>query len=157
MNRAKDSGKEMHDLVHHTLPNGLPYPWEECPLGTRLVNGKKIHAPDELFWRADGTSLAVEMWSYPVIHRGRIARSVVTFLDRNRAQAAEHGPASSEREAEAANSAKSEFLATEPRNPDAHERNSGMTALALETELNPGAAGISLGMVKSSGNRCSRS
>jgi len=41
-------GKNMHNLVHHTLPNRLPYPPEECPLVYALLNGKRLHAPDEL-------------------------------------------------------------------------------------------------------------
>ncbi len=149
--REEILGKKMHDLVHHTLPNGLPYPWEECPLGYALVNGKKIHAPDELFWRADGTSLAVEMWSYPVIHEGELRGSVVTFLDVTERKRAEQALHRAKEEAEAANSAKSEFLANmshEIRTP--MNGILGMTALALETELNPEQREY-LGMVKSSG------
>ena len=144
-------GKNMHNLVHHTLPNGLPYPWEECPLGYALMNGKKIHAPDDLFWRADGTSLAVEMWSYPVIHEGESRGSVVTFLDVTERKRAEQALHRAKEEAEAANRAKSEFLANmshEIRTP--MNGILGMTALALDTELNPEQREY-LGMVKSSG------
>jgi len=149
--REEILGKNMHDLVHHTLPNGLPYPSEECPLGYALVNGKRIHAPDALFWRADGTSLAIEMWSYPVTHGGELRGSVVTFLDvtdRKRAEMALH---QAKEDAEAANRAKSDFLANmshEIRTP--MNGILGMTSLALETELNPEQREY-LGMVKSSG------
>jgi len=94
--REEILGKNMHDLVHHTLPDGRPYPAEECPLGYASAYGKKIHAPDELFWRADGTSLAVEMWSYPMT-RQRIARVRCDVPGRDRAQACRNGLASSER------------------------------------------------------------
>ena len=144
-------GKNMHSLVHHTLPNGLPYPPEECPLLYALLNGKRLHAPDELLWRADGTSLAVEMWSYPVIHEGKLRGSVVTFLDVTERKRAEMALHQAKEEAEAANRAKSDFLANmshEIRTP--MNGILGMTALALETELNPEQREY-LGMVKSSG------
>jgi PAS domain S-box-containing protein len=144
-------GKNIHNLVHHTLPDGPPYPPEECPLVYALLNGKRLHAPDELLWRADGTSLAVEMWSYPVIHEGELRGSVVTFLDVTERKRAEQALHRAKEEAEAANRAKSEFLANmshEIRTP--MNGILGMTALALETELNPEQREY-LGMVKSSG------
>ena len=149
--REKVLGQNMHNLVHHTLPNGQPYPPEECPLGYALVNGKKLHAPDELLWRADGTSLAVEMWSYPVTHEGELRGSVVTFLDATERKRAEQALHRAKEEAEAANHAKSEFLANmshEIRTP--MNGILGMTALTLETELKPDQREY-LGMVKSSG------
>jgi len=144
-------GKNIHNLVHHALPNGSPYPPEECPLVYALLNGKRLHAPDELLWRADGTSLAVEMWSYPVINEGELRGSVVTFLDVTERKRAEQALHQAKEDAEAANRAKSHFLANmshEIRTP--MNGILGMTDLALETELNPEQREY-LGMVKSSG------
>jgi signal transduction histidine kinase/CheY-like chemotaxis protein len=141
----------MHNLVHHTLPDGLPYPPGQCPLVYALLNGKRLHAPDELLWRVDGTSLAVEMWSYPVIHERKLRGSVVTFLDVTERKRGEKALHQAKEEAEAANRAKSDFLANmshEIRTP--MNGILGMTALALETELNPEQREY-LGMVKSSG------
>jgi PAS domain S-box-containing protein len=149
--REEVLGKNVHDLLHHTRPDGRPHPEEECPLGYALVNGKKFHAPDELFWRADGTSLAVEVWSYPVMHEGELRGSVVTFLDVTERKRAEQSLYRAKEEAEAANRAKSEFLANmshEIRTP--MNGILGMTVLALETELKPEQREY-LGMVKSSG------
>ena len=144
-------GKNIHNLVHHTLPNGQPYPPEECPLVYALLNGKRLHTPDELLWRGDGTSLAVEMWSYPVINEGELRGSVVTFLDVTERKRAEQALHQAKEDAEAANRAKSDFLANmshEIRTP--MNGILGMTDLALETELNPEQREY-LGMVKSSG------
>jgi len=96
------------------------------PAGIRIAEWKRLHAPDELLWRADGTSLAVEMWSYPVINEGELRGSVVTFLGRDRAQAGRTGPASRRKKTRRRRTAQERFSGQhEPRNPDAHERNSG--------------------------------
>ncbi len=149
--REEVLGKNVHDLLHHTRPDGRFYPAEECPLGHALVNGKKFHAPDELFWRADGTSLAIELWSHPVLHEGELLGCVVTFVDATERKSAEKALHRAKDEAEAANRAKSEFLANmshEIRTP--MNGILGMTALALESELSPEQREY-LEMVKSSG------
>jgi PAS domain S-box-containing protein len=149
--REEVLGKNVHDLLHHTRPDGKPYPAEECPLAHALANGEKLHVPDELFWRADGTSLAVEMWSHPIVHGGELRGCVVTFVDATERKRAEKALRQAKEEAEAANRAKSEFLANmshEIRTP--MNGILGMTALALESELSPEQREY-LEMVKSSG------
>lgn len=74
-------GQHMHDLVHHTRPDGKPYPVEECRIYRAFQHGERVHADDELYWRADGTSFDVEYWSYPQILQGKNVGCVVTFLD----------------------------------------------------------------------------
>jgi len=149
--REQVLGKNVHELLHHTRPDGSPYPAEECALGHALVNGKKLHVHEELFWRADGTSLAVEMWSHPILHEGELRGCVVTFVDATERKQAEKDLRRAKEEAEAANRAKSEFLANmshEIRTP--MNGILGMTELALETELKPEQREY-LEMVKSSG------
>ncbi|MEK6249912.1 MAG: PAS domain S-box protein, partial [Planctomycetales bacterium] len=74
-------GNNMHDLIHHTRPDGTPDPINECRIyeGFRRIEG--THVDDEVLWRADGTSFSAEYWSYPVHHQGELIGSVVTFLD----------------------------------------------------------------------------
>jgi PAS domain S-box-containing protein len=74
-------GRHLHPMVHHTRPDGSPYPVDECKVHHSLKSGESVHADDEVFWRADGTSFYVEYWSHPVYRHGQVGGSVVTFVD----------------------------------------------------------------------------
>ncbi|HEX9022116.1 MAG TPA: ATP-binding protein [Nitrospirota bacterium] len=74
-------GKDMHSLIHHSKTDGSPYAAEECPIYASVRTGKGHHAPNEVFWKADGSSMHVEYWSYPVFQEKKLLGAVVTFLD----------------------------------------------------------------------------
>ena len=74
-------GKSLHALIHHTYPDGRPYPKEECCVRLSTLEGKPSHADDEVHWRADGSSFPVEFWSHPIYRNGRLDGAVVTFID----------------------------------------------------------------------------
>jgi two-component system cell cycle sensor histidine kinase/response regulator CckA len=74
-------GKHMHNLMHHTKPDGRPYPEEECHIYQAFRRGEGTHVDDEIFWRADGTSFPAEYFSYPIKQGDDLIGSVVTFLD----------------------------------------------------------------------------
>jgi PAS domain S-box-containing protein len=74
-------GQDLHALIHHTRPDGTPYPKEACPTYRACLKGTPVHVNAELFWRADGTSFLAEYRSHPVYRGGKIAGCVVTFLD----------------------------------------------------------------------------
>jgi len=74
-------GKNMHQLIHHTRPDGTPYPLEECPVVQASRRGEETHLQDEVMWRRDGTSFAAEYWSHPIYREGEFIGSVVTLLD----------------------------------------------------------------------------
>jgi PAS domain S-box-containing protein len=82
-------GKHMHESIHHTRPNGEPYPVENCKIYNAFRLGESVHINDELYWRADGTSFNVEYWSYPQVHNGKVIGCVVSFLDITERKAAE--------------------------------------------------------------------
>lgn len=74
-------GRDMHAILHHTKPDGSPYPPEDCPVYRAFRDGVVQHVTDEVFWRKDGTSFPVEYTSTPIIERGEIVGAVVTFMD----------------------------------------------------------------------------
>jgi PAS domain S-box-containing protein len=74
-------GRNMHELVHHTLPSGDPYPSEQCQIYQAFRQGEGVHVDNEVFWKADGTGFPAEYWSYPMEEDGRVVGSVLTFID----------------------------------------------------------------------------
>jgi PAS domain S-box-containing protein len=74
-------GRNMHDLVHHTLPNGDPYPMEDCQIYRAFREGNGVHIDTEVMWKADGSRFHAEYWSYPVEQDNQPIGSVLTFVD----------------------------------------------------------------------------
>jgi PAS domain S-box-containing protein len=74
-------GRNVHALIHHTYPDGRPYPKEECLVRRSTLQGVGSHADTEVHWRADGTSFPVEYWSHPIRQDGELAGAVITFID----------------------------------------------------------------------------
>ncbi len=74
-------GKPIHRLVHHSYPDGSPYPGRECRMYLAYQARQKIHVDDEVFWRKNGQPVPVEYWSHPIIKNNHVIGSVVTFLD----------------------------------------------------------------------------
>jgi PAS domain S-box-containing protein len=87
-------GKRMHDLVHHTHASGAPYPSEECRISRAIGTGEGVHADDEVFWRANGTSFPAEYWSYPQRTGQEVVGTVVAFIDISERKLAEAALAS---------------------------------------------------------------
>ena len=74
-------GHNMHGLIHHTRPDGTPYPVERCHIYRAFLDETLVHVTDEVFWRRDGSPLEVEYWSHPIRRGGQVIGSVLTFLD----------------------------------------------------------------------------
>jgi diguanylate cyclase (GGDEF)-like protein/PAS domain S-box-containing protein len=74
-------GHRSHELIHHTRANGAPYPASECTAGSSLTAGATHRITDELFWRKDGSSIAVDYTSTPIREGGRIVGAVTVFDD----------------------------------------------------------------------------
>ena len=74
-------GRNIHTLIHHTYPDGKPYPAQECGVRLSTKKGQQTHVDNEVHWRADGTSFPVEYWSNPIYQEGKIVGAMVTFVD----------------------------------------------------------------------------
>ena len=74
-------GRNMHDLIHHTFPDGTSYAKEDCLVRNATLAGKSSHVDNEVHWRADGSSFPVEYWSHPIRRNDEIIGSVVAFFD----------------------------------------------------------------------------
>jgi PAS domain S-box-containing protein len=72
-------GKPAHELLHHSRPDGTPYPRERCPIhGPEAAKQPVESAIDDVFWRRDGSSFPVHWRSTPVPGPGG---AVVVFSD----------------------------------------------------------------------------
>jgi PAS domain S-box-containing protein len=74
-------GKNLHPLIHHSRPDGSPYPEADCPIHKTLQSGREAHVSNEVFYRLDGTSFPVEYRVRPIERNGEIQGAVCTFTD----------------------------------------------------------------------------
>jgi len=75
-------GQSMHQVLHHSHPDGSHYPKECCPIYAAFQDGSTRRITDEVFWRKDGTSFPVEYISTPMQdENGQLIGAVITFRD----------------------------------------------------------------------------
>ncbi len=80
-NESEALGRSLHDVIHHTHPDGSHYPASDCPIYTCAMTGRAAHVVGELFFRLDGSSFPVEYWAQPIERDGIVEGAVCTFLD----------------------------------------------------------------------------
>ena len=74
-------GHNMHELIHHSLPNGKPYDIVDCKMNIAARDSVSVHVSDEVFWHKDGSNIPVEYWARPIIRDGKSHGAVVSFQD----------------------------------------------------------------------------
>ena len=74
-------GRNMHDLIHHTHCDGEHYNAETCPIFRTFRTGEGFLGEEDLFWRADGSTIPVEYRAHPIRRDGETLGAVVTFVD----------------------------------------------------------------------------
>ena len=73
--------QKIHDLIHHHGQDGCMYPVDDCPMLRTFQKNEPCRVNNEVFWRADGSSLPVEYSSYPLVENGVTTGAVITFVD----------------------------------------------------------------------------
>jgi PAS domain S-box-containing protein len=76
------AGKDLHDLAHHSRPDGSPYPRSSSPLIETLRTGKRTKSREEILWRRDGSQILVEMSTSPVMENETLTGAIVAYVDR---------------------------------------------------------------------------
>jgi PAS domain S-box-containing protein len=74
-------GRNLHQVIHHSRPDGRPYPQTECPISAVRQTGLPSRGRDEWFFRADGSSFPIEFSAYPIRREGGWEGIVVSFSD----------------------------------------------------------------------------
>ena len=75
------TGRDMHEIIHHTHIDGTPYSKSNSPILQGMRRCETVRMRDEFFWRHDGTSIPVEYTATPLIEDGQISGMVVAFQD----------------------------------------------------------------------------
>ena len=74
-------GRKLHDIIHHSHPDGSHYPKEHCPIYRAADTGEAAHVEGELFYHADGSPIPVEYRAYPIMIGGEHRGAICTFFD----------------------------------------------------------------------------
>jgi PAS domain S-box-containing protein len=74
--------KSIHESIHHSYPDGRPWPEADCTNTLQNRPGQAFGIIEDTFWRPDGTSLPVEYSSQPMFDEsGAQVGGVVIFRD----------------------------------------------------------------------------
>ena len=82
-------GRAVHPLIHHTRPDGTPYPWAECPVRQALSTGETLRVRDDVMWRKDGSSFPAQLTVSPMKDGLEVRGVVLTITDLTETRAAE--------------------------------------------------------------------
>ena len=78
---AEVLGRNMHELTHHSHPDGSAYPDTDCPIFNAFRRGLPCRIDSEVFWRRDRSAFPVEYSSYPILDGDEVRGAVITFVD----------------------------------------------------------------------------
>jgi PAS domain S-box-containing protein len=81
-------GHVVHDTIHHTKPDGKPYPVGECPISGALRTGRTVRGED-FYVRKDGTFFPIRYIASPILRNGEAVGTVVEIQDLTEPKAAE--------------------------------------------------------------------
>ncbi|RYX81707.1 PAS domain-containing protein [bacterium] len=68
--------KPLHDVIHHTRPDGSPYPLEDCPIDRAFPLNNNVQG-EEVFVHKDGSFYPVAFTASPIRDDGNIVGTVI--------------------------------------------------------------------------------
>ena len=71
-------GSNVHELLHHSRPDGTEYSADECPFRKAIAAQRGTHIVGEFFWRKDGTCFP-GVWAEKETLPARIPHNEVYF------------------------------------------------------------------------------
>ncbi|WP_206282854.1 PAS domain-containing protein, partial [Streptomyces chilikensis] len=81
--RASDlGGRDLHELMLHSRPDGTPFPYDESPLADTLRSGRKHRVRGQVVWSKNGDKVPVDLTTAPVRDGDQLVGAVLTFTDR---------------------------------------------------------------------------
>ncbi|MDP8994971.1 MAG: PAS domain S-box protein, partial [Pseudomonadota bacterium] len=75
---AETQGRPLHEVVHHTRPDGTPFPLEECPIDRAFPENNNMRG-EEIFVHPDGHFYPVAFTASPI--RDEESKTVGTILE----------------------------------------------------------------------------
>jgi PAS domain S-box-containing protein len=94
---AEFAGRNMHELIHHTRPDGRPYPHHECPIDNAFLKNSREEG-EEIFVHKDGHFFPAAYTASPMLGAdGAAAGTIIEMRDLGRERKAEHALRDSER------------------------------------------------------------
>ena len=73
---AEVEGKALHDIIHHTRPDGSHYPLEECPIDRAFPQNSQEQG-EEVFVHKDGSFYPVAFTASPIRQDGDIVGTII--------------------------------------------------------------------------------
>jgi PAS domain S-box-containing protein len=73
-------GRTLHDVVHHTKPDGSPYPLEECPIDQALPQRMREQG-EEVFVHRNGSFYPVAFTASPLLEDGHPVGTIIEVRD----------------------------------------------------------------------------
>ena len=77
---ADVQGRPLHDVIHHTRPDGRPYPIGECPIERAFAQDARAEG-EEVFVHPDGRFYPVAFSASPIREGGRRVGTIVEVRD----------------------------------------------------------------------------
>jgi PAS domain S-box-containing protein len=82
-------GRDVHELLHHSYPDGAPLAREDCAIMRALSMGDTISGRNETLWRAGRKSFPVQVSFRALMDGPELRGAVLSFTDMTETRAAE--------------------------------------------------------------------